>query len=208
MPNLPDLPILADGVIALRPMTVADAEAHLAGEDAELVRWLNGGRSTIGGVRRYLKQVEKWWVTGTPMLGFGIRVPPAGDLAGTMDIWLHQPYLGADEVNLSYGLYPRWRRRGFATRAVLLAFGYLPGLTGVNRAVIRVAPGNKASAAVAVRAGFAYLRQTDDEHGILDWYVCDVRDVRDVRAKPSATRQPNFYRGLTRPRSGDAAGPR
>lgn len=37
---------LSDGIVTLSPLCLDDAEAHLAGEDELLVRWLNGGPGT------------------------------------------------------------------------------------------------------------------------------------------------------------------
>lgn len=161
-------------MIALSPLTAADAADHLAGEDDELIRWLSGGPSTPEGLDAYLGYVAECWALGGPLLAFGIRVLPGGDLAGTVDIWRDQPYLAAAEVNLAYGLYPQWRGGGLATRAVLLVFGHLRTLPGIERAVIRADPANAASAAVARRAGFAYLNRIERGGAIHDWYVRDV----------------------------------
>ncbi|WP_241833353.1 GNAT family N-acetyltransferase [Streptomyces caatingaensis] len=78
------------------------------------------------------------------------------------------------QVNVAYGLYPSWRGRGLATRAVLLASPYAAG-EGGEEAVIQVEPANPASAAVARRAGFTFSKQTYGGDGArLDWYVRDL----------------------------------
>ncbi|WP_240512514.1 hypothetical protein [Streptomyces griseoruber] len=41
---------LSDGIIALSPLRLDDAEAHLTGEDEPLVRWLSGVPGTREGV--------------------------------------------------------------------------------------------------------------------------------------------------------------
>jgi hypothetical protein len=53
------IPSLTDGVIRLRPLTQADAAAHLAGEDEEIEKWLSGGRSTAAMVETAIDKFEE-----------------------------------------------------------------------------------------------------------------------------------------------------
>ncbi|MGW0708070.1 GNAT family N-acetyltransferase [Streptomyces sp. NPDC002643] len=166
---------LSDGVITLSPLRLDDAEAHLAGEDEPLVRWLSGGPGTREGVETYIRHCREQWDTAGPLRAFGIRVGAAEVLAGTIDLRFTADGLAPGQVNVAYGLYPTWRGRGLATRAVLLVSRYAAS-EGGEEAVIRVEPENGASAAVARRAGFAPARYTEDEHGTRhDWYVRDLR---------------------------------
>jgi RimJ/RimL family protein N-acetyltransferase len=120
---------------------------------------------------------------------FGIRVGTEQALAGTIDLRFEMPGLTAGQVNIAYGLYPVWRGRGLATRAVLLACRYAAG-EGADQAVIRVAPENPGSAAVAHRAGFTYLRQALDTDGNrFDWYVCSLATL-DCAGDLYLTRRP------------------
>ncbi|MCX4911664.1 GNAT family N-acetyltransferase [Streptomyces sp. NBC_00878] len=96
-------------------------------------------------------------------------------LAGTIDLRFAGEALAPGQVNVAYGLYPSWRGRGLATRAVLLVSQYAAG-EGGEEAVIQVDPDNPASAAVAQRAGFTPGRRTHNKDGTgLDWYVRDLR---------------------------------
>jgi hypothetical protein len=52
-PQAPEPVGLTDGTATLRPLRPADAAAHLAGEDDELVKWLNGGAGTAATVRAH-----------------------------------------------------------------------------------------------------------------------------------------------------------
>ncbi|GHG92151.1 GNAT family N-acetyltransferase [Streptomyces lanatus] len=166
---------LSDGVIALSPLVPADAEAHLAGEDEQLVRWLSGGPGTREGVDAYIRHCGEQWAAGGSLRAFGIRVGVGETLAGTIDLRFAAEGLTRGQVNVAYGLYPAWRGRGLATRAVLLVCRYAAG-EGVSGAVIQVEPGNAASAAVARRAGFAPGGQRFTEDGtLLDRYVLDLR---------------------------------
>ncbi|WP_026931353.1 GNAT family N-acetyltransferase [Glycomyces tenuis] len=161
---------LDDGTVSLTPLGPDDLEAHLAGEDEELVRWLSGGPADRDGLLDYLRACERMWIEGGPMHNFGVRCGPEAVLAGTMDVQFDQPYLPPGEVNLSYGLYPAWRGRGVATRAVVLACDYATAL-GAEAAVIRCEAANRRSAAVAERAGFEPLEPRLAEDGdLLDWY--------------------------------------
>ena len=142
---------LSDGVITLSPLRPADAEAHLAGEDEQLIRWLSGGPGTREGVDAYIRHCEEQWATAGTLRAFGIRAGADGTLAGTIDLRFAAEGLTRGQVNVAYGLYPAWRGRGLATRAVLLVCRYAAGV-GSEEAVIQVEPGNAASMAVARRA--------------------------------------------------------
>ena len=170
---------LSDGVVTLSPLCPDDAEAHLAGEDEALVRWLSGGPSTPQGVETYFRHCREQWDAAGPLRAFGIRAgaaAAAGEaLAGTIDLRFTAEGLAPGQVNVAYGLYPSWRGRGLATRAVLLASRYAAH-EGGKEAVIRVEPENTASAAVAQRAGFTPGGHTRGGDGTrLDWYVRDLR---------------------------------
>ncbi|MFI9359563.1 GNAT family N-acetyltransferase [Kitasatospora sp. NPDC053057] len=177
---------LSDGVITLSPLRPEDAAAHLAGEDEALVRWLSGSPSTPEGVAAYFRHCGEQWETTGQLRAFGIRAGAAGEedvegveavegengvLAGTVDLRFEHSDLAPGQVNVAYGLYPSWRGRGLATRAVLLASGYAARV-GAREAVIRVEPENAASAAVARRAGFRPAGRMRDAHGTVhDWYL-------------------------------------
>ncbi|MGW7537962.1 GNAT family N-acetyltransferase [Amycolatopsis sp. NPDC054798] len=166
-----DLEELSDGELALSPLHPDDAEAHFAGEDAELIRWLNGGPGTLAGVREYFRHCQEEWASGGSLRAFGIRVH--GALAGTVDLRFSGEHLAPGETNVAYGLYPRWRGRGFATRAVLLAVGYAAG-EGAKRAVIKAEPENVSSGAVARRVGFELSSRTVEDGTVLDRYFLDL----------------------------------
>ncbi|MFD8755670.1 GNAT family N-acetyltransferase [Kitasatospora sp. NPDC059577] len=166
---------LSDGIVTLSPLRLDDVEAHLAGEDELLVRWLNGGPGTREGVEAYFQHCREQWEAAGPLRAFGIRVDTPEVLAGTIDLRFTGEGLRPGQVNIAYGLYPSWRGRGLATRAVLLASWYAASESGTE-AVIQVEPENPASAAVAQRAGFIPGRQTHSRDGTrFDWYTRDLR---------------------------------
>ncbi len=160
---------LTDGVVTLRPMTAADAEPHLAGEDEAAVRFLACGRSTLATVTAWIERNRLSWATGGPVRCFGIREGATGRLVGMVEANLAAPGFRAGVANISYGLYPAARGRGYATRAVRLMVDHLAAATAATVAVIQVHPENRASLAVPGRAGFRRLgeRETPDDKCLL-----------------------------------------
>jgi len=165
---------LSDGVVRLVPFGIDHVAAQLAGEDAELVRWLNGGPGTVEGLTAYARQCQRCWVDGTDPLAFVIFVVDGGDQVGYIDLRFHLEGIGDGRVNIAYGLYPQWRGRGLVTRAVEVVCGFA-GRRGARQAVIRCAVGNPRSAAVAERAGFRFERRVTESDGeVLDHYLRDL----------------------------------
>ncbi|MFJ8435766.1 GNAT family N-acetyltransferase [Kitasatospora sp. NPDC094019] len=165
---------LSDGVVTLTPFRAADIDAHLAGEDDELVRWLSGGPSTRAATEEYVRRCTAHWAYRGPARVFGIRTGSAPVLVGTIDLRFAMPCLGRGQVNIAYGLYPAWRGRGLATRAVHLVCRYA-AREGATEGVIRVDPENTLSAAVARRAGFRYSERVMEPTGNrLDWYLREL----------------------------------
>jgi RimJ/RimL family protein N-acetyltransferase len=166
---------IGDGVVVLCPLRIEDAAVHLAGEDFELVRWLNGGPGTTESVRHHIEHVQHMWENHGPIFTFAIRLAAKNTLIGTIDVQLEQDANQPDQAHLAYGLYPDWRGRGFATRAVSLALEFLRQSSSVRSAVIRVEPENLLSAGVAIRAGFALSRPAAENGDGLDWYEHTLR---------------------------------
>ncbi|MFQ6170837.1 GNAT family N-acetyltransferase [Oryzobacter sp. R7] len=163
--------LATDGVVALRPLTVDDLDAHVAGSDALIVDRLSGGRvAPPERVRDWLASNAAAWADEGPVVDLGVGDVASDLLAGVVGIQRGLDYLREGEVNLTYALYPPWRGRGSATRAVLLAARLASGRgPAVARLVIRAAPDNAESLAVGRRAGFTDAGETDDEQGHLVW---------------------------------------
>lgn len=165
---------LTDGVVVISPLRWQDISAYLAGEDAELVRWLHGGPGTRATVQAHVRRSVERWAADGPKLSFGIRLDRGATLAGTIDAD-HDPQPGSRRANLAYGIYPQFRRRGLATRAVLLACNYLSERGDIDRISIDVDPANVASSRVALRAGFRFLTHIADDEEHFDRYELVVR---------------------------------
>jgi RimJ/RimL family protein N-acetyltransferase len=153
-------------LVELRPLTAADADAHLAGEDELTVRWLTGGYGDVPGTVRYFEWLAANAEAGTGKRGFGVWLDDR--LAGYVDF---DPEPGGDleagDVNLSYAVHPWARGGGVAVAAVLLVCERLREDAIGTRAAIRVEPENVASVRVAQKAGFGFVRDfasTTDRH--------------------------------------------
>lgn len=162
--------IAADGRVGLRPFCVADAGAHLSGCDELIIQRLGGGEpSTLAQVEEWLTANAEAWATGHPVVDVGIVDLASSTLCGCVGIQRGLDVLTEGQVNLSYALYPAWRGRGYATRAVRLAMAVALESQPVVEFVIRAAPDNTESLAVAERAGFTRSEVTSDQHGELVW---------------------------------------
>ncbi|MFC3962897.1 GNAT family N-acetyltransferase [Nocardia jiangsuensis] len=162
--------LVSDGVIALRPIAVADVPAHLAGADSALVRlWPDLGAEESA-AERFADSAAAWETDGPARL-FAVTEFPAAELIGLLDIRLARPYLDKGQASIEYGVYPERRGRGLATRAVILGCRYLAALGTVEEAVIRVDPEHTSSVAVARRARFRYSHSATDGDDRVDWYL-------------------------------------
>lgn len=169
------MPSLTDGVILLRILRPQDTETHLAGEDDEIAAWLSGGRSTAATVRRYIERSLEEWQTNGPRRAFGIFDCATGSLIGSIEANLSLPELHSGEVNVSYGVFAGWRRKGIAVRALCLICEYLKTSTDACQIVLRIAPANQASIRVADKAGFKFIGNTQETDGPMSRYVLGLR---------------------------------
>jgi RimJ/RimL family protein N-acetyltransferase len=135
---------LNDGVVFLRPLELQDAPDHLAGEDDEMARWLSGGHSTLADVQRYITFCQENWRTNGPIRAFGVFDYASGKLIGSIEANLAYR-LVPGQVNISYGVFPGWRRKGIARRALELMGSYLKHTTDVRQMVVRIECANAAS---------------------------------------------------------------
>src|ERR1700722_2252072 len=107
---------LTDGEIVLDGHTLADAEAHLAGEDEEMRRRFEApGPATLEGTRAAMARWIAARAAGGPMFAYAVR-GPEGVLMGGCEVRL----LAADRANVSYWMFPAFRGRGYAARALAL----------------------------------------------------------------------------------------
>jgi RimJ/RimL family protein N-acetyltransferase len=176
-----DTPRLTDGVIFLRPLTAEDSADHLAGEDEEMARWVSGGRSTPATVEAFIRNNQENWRRGGPRRAFGVFDCVTNRLIGFIEVNLAR-LVEPGQVNVSYGVFPQWRRQGIALRAIELMDEYLRRATEVRQIVLRIAPENHASLKLAEKAGFDFRGLFDEPEGRLARYVRDIKSWMNVRA--------------------------
>jgi RimJ/RimL family protein N-acetyltransferase len=161
---------LTDGVIVLRPLCLEDAAEHLAGEDAEIARWLSGGISTLATVESYILRCEESWRSNGPRRAFGVFDARTGRLIGSIEAnlgFFSQP----GRVSVSYGVFPVWRGKGVAGRALELMSVYLRTCTEARQIVLRVAAENISSLRVAKKAGCILVGVFDEPEGRMVCYI-------------------------------------
>jgi RimJ/RimL family protein N-acetyltransferase len=152
---------LTDSVVELRPLAVADAAEHVAGQDTEWRRWLGSGQGNHQGSLTWLCRCEECWRQGGPLFAFGIRAVGRPGLLGTVELQVGERALPSGQASISCGLYPQGRGRGVAVRACRLASLFaLRRLADdpwkVEAVMAQIDPFNVSSLQMIERAGFVY----------------------------------------------------
>jgi RimJ/RimL family protein N-acetyltransferase len=129
----PELQVMSDGVVTLRPPRPGDAQSLVAGRDEEFFRWLGPGSETPS-------PVACVWV--------------GDELVGWVDYDLEHDWLEPGEVNVGYYLFPGARRKGYALHAVELLILHLSRNTEHTLASLVIDPENAQSVKLARRLGF------------------------------------------------------
>lgn len=165
-----------DGVVLLKPFELQDASEHLAGEDLEQQKWLSGGKSTLESVENWIKKNLEYWKNDGPVFNFAIWV--GGNLAGMVEANLDiKKVEGMEEgqANISYGIYPQYRGKGYAAMAVNLLLDFLK-LKDVKEALIRINPENVDSLKIPQKCGFQEIGEIKTKDGsILKLFIKDLQ---------------------------------
>jgi RimJ/RimL family protein N-acetyltransferase len=142
--------VLSDGAVSLRPLSLDDVDEWMAGEDDEQIRWFESpGPAARGDVARAIEAWMESWRADGPVRHWAMCDAASGRIAGGVEL----RDLGGGEVNLSYVVFPTFRRLGLATRSARLALRYAAEVMGATAAVMKVLEANVASTAVARRLG-------------------------------------------------------
>jgi RimJ/RimL family protein N-acetyltransferase len=154
--------LLTDGVLVLKPLVADDAPEWLAGEDDEQIRWFEAPRpARLSDVQRFIAECQESWSTMGSHRHWGIRKVDSEILLGGVDV----RDLGDAEVNLSYVVFPRFRRDGVASGAALLALRYAVRSMGAKTAVIKMLRDNLASVNLAKGLGAVYVGDEPSDAG-------------------------------------------
>ena len=138
----PELPVLTDGVVTLRPPRPGDAQLLIEGRDAEFYRWLGPGAEIPA-------PVACVWADD--------------ELVGWVDYDVGRDWLRPGEVNVGYYLFPAARGKGYASRAVELLLLHLDRETEHTVATLLIHPENARSLSLARRLSFEARGQVEGE---------------------------------------------
>jgi RimJ/RimL family protein N-acetyltransferase/8-oxo-dGTP pyrophosphatase MutT (NUDIX family) len=147
---VPPQPTLTDGELTLRPWREDDIDAahHLA--DEEISRWFDfPGLPPRSGL---VEAVERWhqqYDDDRSVVNFLVEVAGETGPVGTVEVRRTSPGVG----EISWTTYKPYRGRRIAPRAVRMLITYAFGELGLERVQAEVDTENRASIAVAVRAG-------------------------------------------------------
>jgi RimJ/RimL family protein N-acetyltransferase len=154
--------VLTDGVVILKPLAIDDASEWLAGEDDEQLRWFEFARpADLSDVQRFISSCQESWRTKGSHRHWGIRRVDSKPLLGGVDVRL----LANGEVNLSYVVFPPFRRQGVARRASLLALSFAATSLGAQTAIIKMLPGNVSSRELAIGLGADFVGEEPSDGG-------------------------------------------
>lgn len=143
-------PVLRGDGFTLRALSVSDAETWRAGEDIEQIRWM--GAPGPASMENVLAAIHRWqadWAEDGPVRQWGIWSNDR--LVGGVELRIRDD----GRANISYVVFPRWRKQGIASGAVRTASVWALGNLGVSAVVAIVDEDNLASRRVAERAGFS-----------------------------------------------------
>ena len=149
----PDALLLTDGVVLLDGFTDTDVNSLWAGEEDDYVR--RSGFPCPFTRRDIADQIRHWqkpWPCGGAGLSFAVRERGTRRLVGGCVLEI-RPDEG-EIAELSYWVFPPYRRRGYATRSVELVCRYAFDNLGIVRVDLYIEPANEASLRVATKAGF------------------------------------------------------
>lgn len=152
-PVVPPLPPagLDDGVLRLRTLRAEDATALAETDDELTLRWGFDGRAhSLEEAQHSAAQAAlKWLVGGTAT--FAMVDVASGDLAGVLNLrQAGPPQIGG----VGYVVHPRFRGRGYTTRALRLLIPWAFDTADFARLELGAKVGNEASQRVALAAGF------------------------------------------------------
>jgi RimJ/RimL family protein N-acetyltransferase len=149
--SFPDPP-LTDGVVRLRPWTVADAPAIAACcQDPEIPRWTEvPSPYDDNDACAFIAKAEQARLAGEE-LSLAVTDAESGELLGAIGMRLASTDRRAD---VGYWVAAPARGRGTAARAVRLLSGWAFEALDAQRAQVVAHPLNEASQRVALRAGF------------------------------------------------------
>lgn len=196
-----DLEEVGDGLVLLRPLSLADAPAMAATSEPGLpTAWgPECGPLDEGRARAVVEEWERGRLAGEKLAVAVVSVAEDALVgAATLRVSAHA------EAELAYWTAVPARGRGYATRALGLLAGWAED-HGFCRFWLEIEAGNRASLRVAEAAGFvaAGRRRCDLGEGPVECLIHERVVVQQRRAAPGEHRLPSGYR-LVAPTLADA----
>jgi RimJ/RimL family protein N-acetyltransferase len=151
-------------VVVLRPWRDEDVPAIVAAcQDEEMALWLDRLPSPyrVEDARAWLESVEASWRDGT-FAGFAVANAADDHAVGSISMGVKSADDRIGEIG--YWLAREARGRGAMTRALRLISAWAFGEVGIERLYLRADPDNRASCAVAERAGYVFEGVRRSEH--------------------------------------------
>jgi len=158
--------VISDDVVVLRRWSRSDAEFIAEACNDPAIQRYSSPALSIGEAAELIESFGRKWTgfvkSGNPTgVAFAVVDAASGELAGLCGV---DEWSTAGVAQIGYWLAAAARRRGFATRAVVLLTGWLFQL-GAARVFLTVVSENVDSIAVARGAGFTY-EGTLRSHGV------------------------------------------
>jgi RimJ/RimL family protein N-acetyltransferase len=174
-------PVLTDGTLTLRPWRADDADAvHRACQDPDIQRWTQVPvpytRADADGFVTELAPAA--WREGTGAI-FAVVDRSDAVLASIGVVDLDRP---SRSCEIGYWVAPDARRRGVASGATALLSAWVGEVFDVDRVELCTAVDNRGSQAVAARAGFRLVGET--EHTFRGEPARMLKHVRDLAVGP------------------------
>jgi RimJ/RimL family protein N-acetyltransferase len=143
---------LTDGAVTVRLREERDIDAiAAASHDAETVRWLDDPPMDAEARRTSLDRIEELWRSGraTPLV---IADAVTDEAVGIVNLQFRE---GEGEVaTVAYSVFPSYRGRGIAPRALRLLAQWALHEVGVGQLLLEADEANVASIRVAQKCGF------------------------------------------------------
>ncbi|MCW2544369.1 MAG: family N-acetyltransferase [Frankiales bacterium] len=149
----PRPPTLTDGVVTLRPWSLADApEVARACDDPETARWLPvPSPYAVSDAETWISSTFNGWAFGDP-LSLAVTDASTGAVLGS--VALSEGSWRSGRISVGYWTAPWGRGRGAASRATTLLTAWAFAVLGVDRVELLADVDNAASQRVAEKAGF------------------------------------------------------
>jgi RimJ/RimL family protein N-acetyltransferase len=155
MSDRPEFPaglVLTTGRLSIRPLADSDVDALVvAAADPVTQQWLPLPRPyLVEDARGFVRDIAP--AAQASGLGLIRGIECEGELAGAIDF--KRTDWNNGETEIGYWTHPAFRGRGIMPEALTAMAHYALTEMRLERVVVRVAPGNTASARVAEKAGF------------------------------------------------------